>query len=152
MGPRKRLRPESSATQSYSMDYVAHATNRKTAQLVEFKTDMSSLPSNQDAYLSVARKKGVSPLVDAVAKLDRNGDRKQKYVYLLHRFSTRGLELVFRPHNTRLYEKTFPAVLPRWTAAMNQLRIARRYYRGSESRMHSAHPRVRRRQFKRVRF
>ena len=125
---RKQLQPEPSADQSYNVDYVAFAKDRSTAYLVELKTDMDSLRSQQDKYLVAARKTGLPVLAEGVKKMSKKSNKKQKYVHLLHRLSAPGIELVSMPDNTRLYEKTFSRVVAGWTAALDQLKIDKQHF------------------------
>ena len=126
----ERLQPVPSANQSYNVDYVAFAKNgrkienKRTAYLVELKTDMESRRPQQDRYLYAARKKGLPALVKGVRKISKKSKKKQKYVNLLSRLSAPGIDLVTIPDDAILYEKTFPNVVRGWTDAVNQLKIA----------------------------
>lgn len=104
---REKLRPVPSADQSFNVDYVAFREDKKTAYLVELKTDMHSIRSAQMNYLSKARDKTFPTLVEGIMQVASKSDKKQKYVHLLHRLSLPGIELVTIPDDTRLYEKTF---------------------------------------------
>ena len=100
---RKQLQPEPSADQSYNVDYVAFAKDKRTAYLVELKTDMDSLRSQQDKYLIEARNKGLPALVEGVKKMSKKSKKKQKYVHLLHRLSASW-------DRTCVYARRHPAV------------------------------------------
>ena len=127
---RKELQPEPSADQSYNVDYVAFAKDKKTAYLVELKTDMRSLRSKQNKYLLDAREQGLPALVEGVKKLSKKSDKKQKYVHLLHRLAAPGIDLVTIPDDTRLYEKTFrrSRVVAGWTPALKQLTVNKQHF------------------------
>ena len=125
---RKQLQPEPSADQSYNVDYVAFAKDKRTAYLVELKTDMDSLRSQQDKYLIEARNKGLPALVEGVKKMSKKSNKKQKYVHLLHRLSASGIELVSMPDDTQLYKKTFRRVVAGWTAALDQLETDKQHF------------------------
>ena len=89
---------------SYNVDYVAFARNRKTAFLVELKTDMSSKRKNQEEYLQKARDDiGFRRLVKDVTKLAKASPSKRKYVHLLHQLSLAG----FVVKTDALCEKAF---------------------------------------------
>ena len=96
--------------------------------MVELKTDMDSLRSQQDEYLCAARKKGLPSLVEGVRKMAKKSEKKQKYVHLLHRLSAPGIELVFILDDTPLYEKTFPRVVSGWTRAVEQLTFEKQHF------------------------
>ena len=125
---RKQLQPEPSADQSYNVDYVAFAKDKRTAYLVELKTDMDSLRSQQDKYLIEARNKGLPALVEGVKKMSKKSNKKQKYVHLLHCLSASGIELVSMPDDTQLYKKTFRRVVAGWTAALDQLDTDKQHF------------------------
>ena len=127
---RKQLWPEGgpSSDQSYNVDYVAFAKGKDTAYLVELKTDMDSLRSQQDEYLCAARKKGLPSLVEGVRKMAKKSEKKQKYVHLLHRLSAPGIELVSIPDDTPLYENTFPRVVRGWTQAIDRLTFEKQHF------------------------
>ena len=128
---RVRLRSDPSPDQSYNVDYVAFAKNRKNdedkriAYLVELKTDMDSLRPQQDKYLCKAREKGLPALVEGVKKMSKKSNKKQKYVHLLHRLSAPGIELLSIPDDTRLYEKTFGrhGVVSGWNKERKGLKV-----------------------------
>ena len=131
---RERLQPVPSPDQSYNVDYVAFAKNRKNSEdkravyLVELKTDMESRRPQQDKYLYAARKKGLPALVKGIRKISKKSKKKQKYVNLLSRLSAPGIELVSIPDDSLLYKKTFPNVVRGWSDAVKQLKITDRVF------------------------
>ena len=103
--------------QSYNVDYVAFSRDRKTAFLVELKTDMTSVDDKQKTYLSDARNLGLGPLVDGIVRIcGTKGIRKRsKYVHLLNLLAK--LDLVVNPSRDKLFQMTFPKPRPGWTEA-----------------------------------
>lgn len=106
---------ENGSNQSYNVDYVAFSMDRRTAFLVELKTDMGSIDDDQKEYLCKAREKGLGPLVCGVIKICNATDYQSKYVHLLHLL--RHLELVKIPDQDKLYQMTFPTPRRGWTKA-----------------------------------
>ncbi|MDE0062857.1 MAG: hypothetical protein OXP09_22885 [Gammaproteobacteria bacterium] len=122
-GPGSTGARKPSRDQSYNVDYVAFGTDNRTAYLVELKTDVESIRTEQQDYLDTARNTAFRSLVEGVGELARASNRKQKYVHLLHRLAADGLELVHMPK--ALYDKSFPKMRPGWTRAMDALSVGR---------------------------
>ncbi len=94
---------------------------RKTAFLVELKTDMSSINTIQKGYLCKALKSGFAQLICGVVKIcKRSNCKRQKYVHLLHRLAK--LKLVTIPNQDDLYEWTFPKVKPYWNRRFDRVK------------------------------
>lgn len=102
--------------QSYNVDYVAFSMDRRTAFLVELKTDMSSIVAGQEKYLRGAREKGFGPFVCGIKEICEATDYQSKYTHLLHRLAQ--LELVKITDGGMLYRHSFPAPKRGWTKAL----------------------------------
>ncbi|MYJ96140.1 MAG: hypothetical protein F4053_11315 [Proteobacteria bacterium] len=107
--------------QSKNVDYVAFSMDRKTAFLVELKTDMSSKSADQESHLRDACGMGLAPLVDGIFEICRSKDcNRRKYVHLLHLLDK--LELVTISDPGKLNEMTFyPQPKPYWTTKALEL-------------------------------
>lgn len=103
--------------QSYNVDYVAFSMDRRTAFLVELKTDMSSIDKDQEKYLRLARERNLGPLVRGIVKIcgSKGTKKRAKYVHLLHLLAN--LELVAIPNRDKLFPLTFPKPQSGWTEA-----------------------------------
>ena len=103
------------SNQSYNVDYVALSMDRRTAFLVELKTDMSSKGGGQEKYLCDARNMGLAPLVDGIFEIcgSKYCKKRGKYVHLLHLLDK--LELVTISNPGKLNEMTFPKPRSYWT-------------------------------------
>ena len=114
--------------QSYNVDYVAFAKDKKTAYFIELKTDMGSRRREQDEYLHSARQKRFTCFVDGIVHMARASKKKQKYMHLLHLLSAPGIECISIPADTRVYEKAFPRVVPGWTKALGNPEIDTQHF------------------------
>lgn len=117
----KRRRP--SSDQSYNVDYVAFQEDKSTAYLVELKTDMDSIRLAQMDYLCKAREKKFPSLVEGVKKFAQKSNKKQKYINLLHRLSSLGIELVYIRPDSRIFDKTFDRVVAGWTSEQKNIEV-----------------------------
>ena len=111
------LHEDEKSNLSNNVDYVAFSMDRKTAFLVELKTDMGSIHENQVEYLRLALAKGLKPLVGGVIEIcgSKGCEVPEKYVHLLHLLAK--LELVTIPDPGKLYQLTFPTRERGWTKA-----------------------------------
>lgn len=75
--------PEIEINKSFKIDYVAMASDRSKAFLVELKTDSSSRREKQDKYLKAAQSAGLRALLGGVIQIVRATQHKHKYVCLL---------------------------------------------------------------------
>ena len=82
--------------------------------LVELKTDMGSIVSEQEDYLLQARKGCFRQLLRGVVEISRHSTSKNKYVHLLHQLSRLGLISI----PDQLYEKSFPTPRAGWSKAL----------------------------------
>lgn len=108
--------------QSYNVDYVAFSMDRRTAFLVELKTDMSLIVSGQEAYLRNAREKGFGPFVCGIKRICEATDYQSKYTHLLHLLAQ--LELVKITDGGKLYRHSFPAPTRGWSQALKEVEPA----------------------------
>ena len=110
------LHEDEKSNLSNNVDYVAFSMNRRTAFLVELKTDMGSKGGVQEKYLRDAGDMGLAPLVRGIFKIcgSKYCKKRGKYVHLLHLLAK--LELVTISNPGKLYELTFyPKPKPYWT-------------------------------------
>jgi hypothetical protein len=77
--------------QTTKVDYFLLSKDRGAAFLVEFKTEMDSRNEVQDAYLEMARRRGLSRLLEDIPIVAAASNQKAKYVHLLHALSDLGL-------------------------------------------------------------
>ena len=106
------------SNQSYNVDYVAFSMDRRTAFLIELKTDMSSIDKEQEKYLRCAREKGFGPFVCGIKEICEATDYKSKYTHLLHLLAQ--LELVKITDVGKLYRHSFPAPRRGWTETLRK--------------------------------
>ena len=103
------------SNQSYNVDYVAFSRDRRTAFLVELKTDMDSIVPEQETYLRDARGIGFGEFVRGVFDICEATEKASKYVHLLHLLAR--LKLVSISDPDKLYQLTFPTQRRGWTEA-----------------------------------
>lgn len=94
--------------QSTKVDYFLLSRDRTRAFLVEFKTEMESRRVEQDAYLELARARGLNVLLSHMSKMAAASAQKAKYVHLLEALEE--LELLRVPAD--LADFAFPKVRP----------------------------------------
>ena len=110
--------------ESYNVDYVAFSMDRRTAILVELKTDMSSVDDPQKRYLRKARKVGLGEFVGGAIEICGSDSTKvrSKYVHLIDLLAQ--LELVTILERESLYQMTFPKPRSGWTEAFRGVKPA----------------------------
>lgn len=77
--------------QSTKVDYFVLSRDRRAAFLVEFKTEMESRRIEQDAYLKLAKTRGMNVLLSHIPWMAAASPQKAKYVHLLAALQELGL-------------------------------------------------------------
>lgn len=77
--------------QSTKVDYFVLSEDRSRAFLVEFKTEMESRNEAQDAYLVMARNRGLDALLRDIPIIAAASNQQAKYVHLLSELEAMGL-------------------------------------------------------------
>lgn len=104
--------------QSTKVDYFLLAEDRSVAFLVEFKTEMESRNESQDAYLRMAKERGLNRLLEDIPVVAAASNQKAKYVHLLHGLS--GLGLLSLPSD--IDEYAFPKARRGITRRLGEVR------------------------------
>ena len=121
---RGELQPTPGRNQSYNVDYVVFAEDKRSAYLVELKTDMGSKRLKQDKYLRKARNTDFNLLVRGVRNLAKASKSRRKYVHLLHQLYLAGF-VSKTDALEQLYELSFSGdrVVRGWTNAVKGLKF-----------------------------
>jgi hypothetical protein len=88
---KKTLDPEFGNNQCFRADYLALSKDKKSAYLVELKTDKDSGRQAQDEYLEKASKVRLNKLLNGLRKVFEVTTSKRKYFCLLKRLEALGL-------------------------------------------------------------